>query len=80
MEVKPGFKTTEVGVIPKDWECVQICRFAKLESGHTPSKLIPAYWDGGIPWVSLNDTEILNDPQIFRTDSGALQRVSTFSQ
>ena len=28
MEVKPGYKQTEVGVIPEDWELVHIERSA----------------------------------------------------
>lgn len=29
---------------------------ARLESGHTPSRREPSYWDGGeIPWLSLKD-------------------------
>jgi len=40
--MKPGYKQTEVGVIPEDWECVKIASVAKLESGHTPSKRKPS--------------------------------------
>jgi len=28
---------------------------ARLESGHTPSRKHPEYWDGDIPWISLSD-------------------------
>lgn len=59
MQVKPGYKQTEVGVIPEDWECTPICEIATLESGHTPSRNISAYWNGDIPWVSLHDTDSL---------------------
>ena len=27
----------------------------KLESGHTPSRKHPDYWDGGIPWIGIKD-------------------------
>lgn len=40
---------------------------AKLESGHTPSKKEPGYWNGSIPWVSLFDTEGLQGKEIFET-------------
>ena len=52
MDLMPGFKDTEGGRIPDAWECVAIVSVARLESGHTPSKRVPAYWGGNIPWVS----------------------------
>lgn len=66
--VPPGYKQSEVGVIPEDWECVKIVTVAKLESGHTPSKRKPSYWGGRIPWVSLHDTDRLNGREIFKTE------------
>lgn len=66
--MKPGYKQTEVGVIPLDWECSRIASVAKLESGHTPSKRKPSYWSGHIPWVSLHDTDGLNGREIFTTE------------
>lgn len=33
--VKPGYKQTEVGVIPEDWECVRLLDKAKLLNGLT---------------------------------------------
>lgn len=68
MELKPGYKQTEVGVIPEDWECVKIGSVAKLESGHTPSKRQPSYWGGAIPWVSLHDTDGLGGREILETE------------
>jgi len=40
---------------------------ATLESGHTPSRRQPAYWDGEIPWLSLHDSNDLDVPEIFTT-------------
>jgi len=67
METKPGYKQTEVGVIPVEWECARMANIAKLESGHTPSKRMPSYWGGTIPWVSLFDTEGLQGKEISET-------------
>jgi type I restriction enzyme S subunit len=67
MEVRAGYKQTEVGVIPDEWQCAQILTVAKLESGHTPSKREPSYWSGSIPWVSLFDTQGLEGEAIFDT-------------
>jgi type I restriction enzyme S subunit len=42
--------------IPAHWQATRIKWVAKMESGHTPDKKVEAYWDGNVPWVSLNDT------------------------
>lgn len=63
----PGFKLTDVGMIPDDWECAAMTDIARLESGHTPSRTRPSYWGGTIPWVSLHDTESLDANTIFET-------------
>lgn len=49
-----------LGDIPDHWEVKRVKHIAKLESGHTPDRKIDAYWEEcEIPWVSLNDTEVL---------------------
>jgi type I restriction enzyme, S subunit len=67
VDVKPGYKQTEVGVIPDQWDCASIASVARLESGHTPSKRKPSYWGGSIQWVSLHDTKSLDGSQIWAT-------------
>ena len=67
MELRPGYKQTEVGVIPADWKCAQISELARLESGHTPSKRVPKYWGGNVQWVSLHDTRSLDAGEIRTT-------------
>lgn len=61
VEVKPGYKLTETGVIPEDWEEVLLDSVAKRGTGHTPDKKHPEYWNGSIKWVSLQDSEKLDD-------------------
>lgn len=46
--------------IPADWELVTLSKVAKLESGHTPDRKELSYWDGDIPWISLQDADALN--------------------
>lgn len=49
-----------IGLIPSHWGVSKIKNVARLESGHTPSKQIPEYWENcTIPWVSLNDSKYL---------------------
>jgi type I restriction enzyme S subunit len=58
--------------IPSDWELVRLTSVAKLESGHTPNRDMPDYWGGNIPWLSLGDTDALDQLTIEST----LERVT----
>lgn len=51
-----------LGEIPEHWEVKRLKFAAKRESGHTPSRSIPEYWENcSIPWVTLNDVSYLKD-------------------
>lgn len=67
MEVKPGYRQTEVGVIPDNWDSVLLDKIAKRGSGHTPDKKHPEYWNGDIKWISLADSDALDDLYISET-------------
>lgn len=42
--------------VPEGWEWKKISDLAELESGHTPRKSVPEYWEGGdVYWISLQD-------------------------
>lgn len=42
--------------VPKGWRWVELQDVARLESGHTPSRKVAEYWEGGdVPWLSLKD-------------------------
>lgn len=62
------YKETQLGFIPKEWEVCLLDNVAKRGSGHTPDKTNPTYWNGGIKWVSLADSNKLDDYYIFETD------------
>jgi len=53
--------------VPHRWELVRLTEVARLESGHTPSRRRPEYWDGDIPWISLHDSAALDEPEISTT-------------
>lgn len=53
--------------VPTGWELVHLTSVARLESGHTPSRRRPEYWDGDIPWISLHDSNALDVPVIVQT-------------
>ena len=40
---------------PRGWSWVKLDAVARLESGHTPSRRHPEYWDGGIHWLGILD-------------------------
>jgi type I restriction enzyme S subunit len=58
--MRPGYKQTEIGVIPEDWEPTLLDSIAKRGSGHTPDKKHPEYWNGNIKWISLADSPALD--------------------
>lgn len=56
MEVMKGYKHTEVGVIPVDWQVRKIKDVgSKFMHGGTPSTTNLDYWKGDIPWVTGAD-------------------------
>jgi len=54
--------------LPEKWSRVRLEDVAVRATGHTPDKQKPVYWDGGIKWVSLADSNKLDRPFIFETD------------
>ncbi len=40
---------------PKGWVWFPMHEVACLESGHTPSRRYPEYWDGDIAWIGIKD-------------------------
>ncbi len=55
-EIRPGYKQTEVGVIPEDWVITTIKAIGvKFLNGGTPSTKNTSYWAGHIPWITGAD-------------------------
>jgi len=40
---------------PPKWRWVPLSRIARQETGHTPSRSHPEWWDGEIPWIGIKD-------------------------
>lgn len=57
-EVPPGYKQTEVGVIPEDWNTNRLGDFCACFSGGTPSTSNPNYYNGEIPWITSSDLNL----------------------
>lgn len=50
------FKDSELGRIPKSWKCGELGDLAdRIEGGGTPSRTVPEYWKGDIPWSTVKD-------------------------
>jgi type I restriction enzyme S subunit len=62
------YKESPLGWIPRDWEVLRLDTVATRGSGHTPSKGVASYWNGGVKWVSLADSHRLDQIYIHETD------------
>jgi len=45
---------------PSGWRWTRLTDVARLESGHTPSRRHPEWWNGDIPWLALPDIRKLD--------------------
>ena len=66
--VKPGYKQTEIGVIPEDWKIRFLPFFGDVVSGGTPSTNISAYWNGDIAWCTPSDITSTAGTRIIETE------------
>lgn len=66
--MKPGYKQTEIGVIPEDWEIKYLSDFGNVISGGTPSTSVKEYWDGDIAWCTPSDITATPGKYICKTD------------
>ncbi|WP_291984992.1 restriction endonuclease subunit S [Luteitalea sp.] len=68
-----GRIVSTVDRMPSHWKLVTMTKVAKLESGHTPSRQHPEYWNGKIPWLSLGDTTELKKLRVEQTSECVTQ-------
>lgn len=52
VEKSSGYKMTELGMIPSDWEVKTISQVGKIIGGGTPSTFNSAYWNGSVQWFT----------------------------
>jgi type I restriction enzyme S subunit len=69
-DVIPGHAALAVGnpqtTLPEGWAWSALVEIAKMESGHTPSREHPEWWEGTIPWIGIadareHDSELIHD-------------------
>ena len=63
-----GYKETEIGVIPEDWDIKYLNDFGDVISGGTPTTSIKEYWNGNIFWCTPSDITSTKGKYIFKTD------------
>lgn len=60
-----GLPTTKLN---KGWKWTKLSNVARLESGHTPRKSNPHFWNNGdVPWISLKDIRAADQTTIYDT-------------
>jgi type I restriction enzyme S subunit len=57
----------DCGPAPPGWTWRPITSLAKLESGHTPSRRVPEWWGGDVPWLALPDIRALDGKVALKT-------------
>lgn len=72
MEMKHGFKKTEAGLFPVEWEVAPMGAVATVSAGGTPSRSKPQYWGGRIPWITTSEVNqcTIHSAQEFITKEG----------
>lgn len=52
---------------PKGWMWVPLNQIARQETGHTPSRTHPEWWEGDIPWLGIKDANAHHGGFIYNT-------------
>ena len=53
---RQGYKHTEIGEIPNEWNIRKLEELADLSAGGTPSRFTNSYWENGtIHWLSSGE-------------------------
>lgn len=59
-ELVPIALPTDLSPAPTGWQWTKLTELARLESGHTPSRSRPDWWDGDVSWISLTEIRRLD--------------------
>jgi Type I restriction modification DNA specificity domain len=53
--------------IPRGWKWVPLNPVSRQETGHTPSRSHPEWWEGDIPWIGIKDAAKHHGGYIYET-------------
>ncbi len=66
-----GHASLAVGIpptpVPEGWQWISLVEIAKMETGHTPSRGHPEWWDGDVPWIGIADARDHHERSILKT-------------
>lgn len=62
------YKDSPLGMIPEDWECVEIKKVANIYGGSTPNTSDISNWDGNIDWITPNDLSKISSKYILSSE------------
>lgn len=73
MELRPGYKQTEVGVIPQDWQVKSIKEIGTPVRGGSPRPAgDPRYFNGSyIPWLTVAALTNISESQLIVTETAS---------
>lgn len=57
----------------ESWDWIPLIQVARMESGHTPSREVPQYWNGNIPWIGIKDARASHEKEIYFTQQHTSQ-------
>lgn len=71
----PAYRDSGVawlGEVPRHWNVAPLKHVASFAGGGTPSREVPAFWNGDVPWVSPKDmkSEVIRDSEERITEAG----------
>lgn len=66
--IPQGYKHTELGVIPQEWEILPLSALGEIYSGGTPDTTNPKFWNGEILWCTPSDITSLSSNYISDTE------------
>jgi type I restriction enzyme S subunit len=73
-KIPEGYKMTEVGIIPDDWNLSKVSSLFNIVSGSTPSTSVKRYWGSSIPWFTpadmSDDIKYLVEPERYISNEG----------
>jgi hypothetical protein len=71
----PVMTSDETPPPPRGWRWALLGEIARLESGHTPSRREPSYWnEGDVPWLSLKDVRRIAGRYVYSTEDRPTQK------
>ncbi len=70
---------SKLGLIPEGWEVSRLADMVQLTGGGTPKRSNPEYWNGEIPWFSVQDAPADGDVFVLKTEETISQLGSAVS-